>query len=56
MQSDSQKNEKKEKSAISVVEDRGKACIGHHSEKHCYRQNQTLCESEVIFAQKNLFG
>ena len=44
-------NDKKRSSAISVVEDCSKACVGHHSEKHHDRQDQTLWENEISFVQ-----
>ena len=43
-------------SAISVVEDCSKACVGHPSEKNHDRQHKTLWKSYISFAQRFVVG
>ena len=43
-------------SAISVEEDRSKACVGHHAKKHHDRQHKALWKSDISFAQNFVVG
>ena len=43
-------------SAISVEEDRSKACVGHHAKKHHDRQHKALWKSEISLAQNFVVG